>query len=152
MTVTRSDVVRMARSLLGTPFLHQGRQRPTEAHPGALDCAGLVVCVARELCLVAPDFDVTAYGRVPDGRSLLDHADAHMRRIRRAEMRPGDVMVVDWGQNPQHFCILGDYPGGGLSVIHAFSHADGKGSVIEANLDRVMQRQFVAAYALPGVV
>ena len=49
MSATRADAVRVARTYIDTPFQHMGRL------PGVgLDCAGVLVCVARELSLVAP--------------------------------------------------------------------------------------------------
>ncbi len=147
MTATRVDIVRVARSYLGTPFQHQARE------PGvAIDCIGVLICAARELEIRPADFDIVGYAMHPDGRSLIRMAREHMTPIGREDMQSGDAIVLRWGREPQHFGILGDYPGGGLSIIHAYSHADGKGSVIEHRLDDSMLRYFVAAFAFPGVV
>lgn len=147
MTATRADVVRVARSYLGTPFRHQGRM------PGEyLDCGGVLVCASRDLGLVEADFDVTGYARTPDGESLIARSDEHMTRVSREAMQPGDAVVIRWGRYPQHFGILGDYVHGGLSIIHAYCNADGIGKVIEHQFDDLMRRRFVAAYSLPGVV
>jgi len=138
----RAAVVTEARSWLGVKWLHQHRSRE------GVDCAGLVICVARALGLVTPGFDLTGYGRRPDG-SLLALCDAHMRRIRRDEMQPGDVLVVAIEHEPQHMGIVGDYRHGGLSLIHAASKA---GRVVETRLMFLRNQQFRGAYALPGVV
>ena len=70
---THADAVRVARTYIGTPFHHMGRL------PGVgLDCAGLLVCVARELKLVAPDFDTPAYAPTPDGTSMLKWCGEYM--------------------------------------------------------------------------
>ncbi|MFZ7338164.1 hypothetical protein ACLS0R_18210, partial [Comamonas jiangduensis] len=59
------DVVAAARRCIGTPYHHQARK------PGiGLDCVGLVICVARQIGAVAPDWDVRGYSRVPDGFAL----------------------------------------------------------------------------------
>jgi cell wall-associated NlpC family hydrolase len=144
--VTRMDVVAEARTWLGTPFIHQARLRGV-----GVDCVGLPIGVARSLGLVAPDFDVTGYPGSPDGKSLLGLADQHMTRIARADMQSGDVIVIRWEVEPQHFGMLGDYLHGGLSMIHAMGTRDGRGRVIEHRLDKSMLARFVAAYALPGV-
>lgn len=141
-----SEIVRVARGYIGTPFHHMGRV------PGVgLDCAGVLICAARELGLVAPDFDVPPYSRMPDGRSLIEWCDRYMTRIRQSEMRAGDAIVVIVDRDPQHLGILGDYRHGGFSIIHAMSRADGKGTVIETRLMFSRTMRFVAAYRFPGV-
>lgn len=146
--VTRFDVVRQARLWLDTPFKHQHRAR---GH--GVDCAGLVIGVARELGLVAPDFDINGYPRSPDGKELLAECDRFMTRIPLWELKPGHVLVIRFDRHPQHLGIVGDYMVGGLSLIQALGEADGKGRVIEWNLAKPRKGwKPVAAYALPGVV
>lgn len=142
----RDQIVREAREWIGTPFEHQHRAKGV-----AVDCAGLVIGVARQLGLVAPDFDVPAYSRTPDGESLIRWCEQYMQQVKRHSMQPGDVIVIKWDTRPQHLGIVGDYRHGGLSMIHALSGANGRGAVVEHRLDPTMMRRFVAAYALPGV-
>jgi cell wall-associated NlpC family hydrolase len=142
---TRSDIVRVARSYLGTPFHHMERQ------PGkALDCAGLIICVMRELALVAPDFDVPPYTPTPDGVSMLAQCDQYLTRTTREAMQPGDAIVLITDKYPQHLGILGDYAHGGLSLIHAANAAQPP-RVVETRLMFTRVCRFVAAYSLPGV-
>lgn len=143
---TREDVVRVARSRLGTPFHHMGRL------PGVgLDCAGLLISVARELELVAPTFDVPPYTMAPDGR-MLEWCRKHMRETTRDSMQPGDVVLLITDREPQHLGILGNYLyGNGFSIIHAAAIADPP-RVIETRLmfSRVMR--FVAAFVMPEII
>lgn len=139
---SRAAVIAEARSWLGTPWVHQHRAKGI-----AVDCAGLVIGVARALGLVAEDFDVAGYGRQPDG-SLLSVCDDHMRRVSRAEMQAGDVLVVAVAGDPQHMGILVPYIHGGLALVHAASNA---GRVVEHRLMFAAGMQFRAAYVLPGV-
>lgn len=142
---TRADIVRVARTYIGTPFHHMGRL------PGVgLDCAGVLVCVARELHLVAPDFDVPAYDPTPDGRSMVEWCNQYMRPVGQGNMRPGDVVLLITDAHPQHLGLLGDYLYGGLSMIHAATSADPP-RVIETRLMFSRVQRFVAAYALPGI-
>lgn len=142
----RDDIVAAARGYLGTPFHHRGRL------PGVgLDCAGILVCAARELGLVGPAFDVPEYTPTPDGRTMLEWCDRHMTPIDRADMQPGDAIVMITDVFPQHLGILGDYRHGGLSLIHAANNAHPP-RVIETRLMFSRVQRFVAAYALPGVV
>jgi cell wall-associated NlpC family hydrolase len=142
----RADFLRIARSYIGTPYHHMGRQ------PGiGLDCAGVVICAAREAGLVAADFDVPAYTRSPDGR-MLDFCDAHMDRLPgEREMLPGDVVVLEVDVDPQHLGVIGDHRFGGHSIVHALATADGRGRVLEQRLVFARGRRFVAAYRVRGL-
>lgn len=141
---TRTDVVAAARAWLGTPFHHQGRLQGV-----GVDCVGLVIGVARTLGLVAPDFNVEAYPRMPDGKSLMHLVHLHMRGLAVDEaMQPGDVVVVRFDADPQHLGILGNYRHGGLSIIHAAAEP---GRVIETRLLFSQTMRFVQAFALPGI-
>lgn len=139
----RAAVVQAARAWLGTPYHHQARLKST-----GCDCIGLVIGVSRELGLVPACFDICGYSRMPDGKNLMAQAAEHMTHINWEDARPGDVVVVSFDAEPQHFGILGDYRHGGLSIIHAASNT---GRVIETRLMFSAAMQFVAAFELPGV-
>lgn len=144
---TRAEVVAEARRWLGTPYRHQHR-----AKGHGVDCAGLVIGVARNLGIVDPQFDVNGYARTPDGKSLLEECDRFMTRIPMEQLQPGDVLVFRFTSDPQHLGVVADYPHGGLSVIHAYGTSNGKGEVEERRLDsKTKFMRPVQAYALPGV-
>jgi len=108
----------IAWSYMGTPFGHQGRK------PGELlDCAGVLICIARELQLCAPDFDVVNYAQQPDKTSIHDACDKYLIPVRRSEMAPSCVVTMEWDRWPQHLGIIGRYPSNPdlLCVIHAFA-------------------------------
>lgn len=110
---TAAEIVAAARSMIGTPFVHQGRL------PGAgLDCLGVAVCAAARCGVVLRD--VTTYRRSPRPAQLLAELDAQLARVPVEEARPGDVAVF-WVQRPgreQHVGVLVERPGG-LGVVHA---------------------------------
>ncbi len=142
---TRDDIVRVARSYIETPFAHMQRL------PGlGMDCAGVLVCAARQLGLVPQDFDVPAYTPVPDGRSMLAWCNEYMKPVSRFDMQAGDAIVVITDKHPQHLAILGDYLHGGFSIIHAANTAHPP-RVIETRLLFSRAQRFVAAYSLPGM-
>lgn len=133
--------VAIARAWLGTPWQHQGRL------PGvALDCAGLVICVARSLGYVPPTWDSNGYVRSPDG-SMLPLCDQMMSRIDEGAMAPGDVVAIAIGLNPQHMAIVGDYRHGGLSLIHSQSVA---GKVVETRMVWARRFRFSGAWRFGG--
>lgn len=143
--VTRSDAIRVARTYLDTPFHHAERK------PGiGMDCAGLVICVMRELGLCLPVFDVEQYDARPDGVSMLAQCDKYMTRIARNSMQPGDVIVLITDKFPQHIGLVGDYAHGGLSIIHAANNATPP-RVIETRLMFSRTCRLVAVYSLPGI-
>lgn len=133
-------IVAAARTLLGTPFHHQGRV------PGVgVDCAGVLIVVARMCGLKPPTFDVTGYPRVPDGVTLQRLCEEHLDRA--DDMQPGDVALIRWraaDAPPQHLGIVGDHPHGGLSLIHADSRHHHK--VIESRLEFGRYMRLVQAY------
>lgn len=143
---TRADIVACARSFLGTPFHHAERQ------PGiGLDCAGVLVCCAREQGLVEPGFDVPAYEARPDGRTLLAWCRRYMGpEVGQEAMQPGDALVMITDTLPQHLGVVGDYRYGGLSLIHAANTARPP-RVIETRLMFSRVQRFVAAFTFPNI-
>lgn len=141
---TREQIIAEARSWLGTPWVHQHRTKGV-----GVDCAGLVIGVARALGVVPADFDVNGYGRQPDG-TLLDVCDAHLHRVPRGQMQPGDVVVLAYERDPQHMGIVVPYRGSAdmLGLVHA---ADLAGKVIEHRLIWHTGMTFRRAYSFPGV-
>jgi len=138
--MTPANVVATARLEVGTKWVHQGRR------PGvALDCAGLVICTARRLGLVADDFDIGGYGRYPDG-SMLRWCQQYMQPLEFLEL--GAVLALQVDRDPQHLGIVGDYRHGGFSLIHAASIA---GRVIETRLMFARNMVCRGIYRLPGL-
>lgn len=142
--IDRAEVVTCARTWINTPYQHQARLKGI-----GVDCAGLVIGVARELGVIAPDWDVQGYARQPDGVSLRGWCEDSMTPIRRDEMQPGDVVLVAFDSAPGHMGIVGDYLSEGLSIIHALGVTAKR--VVETRLMFSSSMRFVAAYQLPGV-
>lgn len=138
-----AEIVRLARATLGTPYQHQGRVDGL-----ALDCAGVPVHVAKQLGL--PLTRYTRYGRLPIPAEMRAALDEHLQRVPTADMRPGDVAWIRFSDQPQHLAIVGDYPLGGLSLIHA-DNGRGLHRVVEHRMDDVWRRRIVAVWRYPGV-
>lgn len=118
---TVQDVLCVARSWLGTPFAHQGRQKGIRC-----DCIGLVIETCREVGLVdaaglPPGWDHVGYGRFPESYGLTLHLLGYLAPVPRQQMQVGDVVLfqVATGQ-PSHMGFLGD-GATPLSLIHAFN-------------------------------
>lgn len=109
---TRADIVAEAMRWEGRPFRHQGR-----AWTG-VDCAGLVIMVAKELGLST--YDKTDYGRRAEGVEFLREFVREMGPQRELEdARPGDVLLFRDGRFVTHAAIVLD-PRPRLKIIHAY--------------------------------
>ncbi len=138
------DVVRTARSFIGTAFGHQGRM------PGVmLDCAGVATETARALGLET--CDVCDYKRQPDGATLQALCEQHMDRVQPwRPVQPGDVLLMRLARDPQHLAIVSrvDDDGRPVAIIHAYAEV---GKVVEHGLDVVWRRRVIRAYRMKGV-
>lgn len=125
-----------ARGYLGTPFRHQGRSR------SGLDCVGLVVLAMADAGRALQD--VTTYARNPHHGLLEQHlVEAFGPAISRTDLQPGDVVAIDFAGATRHVAIVGDYPGGGLSLIHTDQMV---GRVTEHRLDARWHRRITGAW------
>lgn len=100
-------------SYIDTPFKHQGRV------PGQrLDCAGAMVCAAREAGL--PVVDRIDYGRRAQGAELERQLDAQpfLMRVPVGELMRGDLLVMQFTGAPQHLGVFD-----GEFIVHAYQPA-----------------------------
>lgn len=114
------NIIAFARETLGTPFAHQGRICGV-----ALDCAGVAAYIASRLGV---DFtDRMGYGRIPMDGILESVMESQPCLMRVFDKRPGDIMLLRYGKDPQHVVIYT-----GETIIHAFEPS---GRVVENRLD-----------------
>ena len=145
---TRAEIVREAREWLGTRWLHG-----QSAKGAGCDCIGLVRGVAQNLGIINNWLDLpgieefTHYGRLPTGQLMIG-CEKYLTKITRAEALPGDLIVTEVKGLPYHMAILGDYPHGGLSIIHAWAS---RRKVVETRLDESWESKVVAWFRFPGV-
>lgn len=140
MATTGADVVKEARSWIGVPWRHLGRNRQ------GVDCVGLLVVVAHALDL--SDHDDTAYPKRPDG-SFLRRFGEVMDAKPIKDAGPGDVLVFAHRDHPGHCGIVAERHSR-PTLIH--SHARRR-HVIEEDLQQASPGigRPVACYVLPGV-
>jgi len=108
----QQEIVASARSLLGIRWKHQARDG------GSLDCAGVVLHAAKAQGFV--DWDIPAdYEREAPPEAMLSVCREHLIEIPRAELSPGDMVVLRYAKT-NHIGVIGDYPvDGHVSIIHA---------------------------------
>ena len=143
--VTRLDVIREARALIGTPFRHAQRV------PGeGVDCIGCIVLPGQAAGL--PVVDRTDYGPRPNPRQLLRHIPPSFERIEIGTEQPGDVLLF-WflgPKIPQHAGLVVDRPQAprGLGLLHAYQDI---GRVQEVDLDGYWLERVHSAWAYRGL-
>ena len=131
-----------ARSLLGVPFRHLGRNPRI-----ALDCVGLlkeclVICGEH---LLADTYDLSGYSRTPsDGILDKQLAAAFGKSLALDQIQAGDVVSMRNGSyGPScHVAIVAEYVYGGLSIIHTSGSVQ---RVVECRFD---VSQLVALYRI----
>lgn len=127
MSVTRAQIVAEALSLVGTPFVHQGRDKGI-----GIDCVGVLVWL-RRLGLAADYVDRRDYPRQPSSDLMGRLLDQHLVRVPVQQRLPADVVWMAWARQPQHLGILVARD----RVVHAYGTDDGKtrtGRVVETPL------------------
>jgi len=141
MMLSRNMIIGTARSMIGTPFHHQGRK------PGiALDCLGFIVCTANLLgCNIR---DNKTYRRFPNG-SLLPKMREQLVEIPLADIDVADIMVFQQKRlrNPWHVAFRSVYRDT-AGMIHACLFNK---KVIEQTVDSYQHGYIAYAFRLPGL-
>lgn len=134
----RERFLQAARSYLGTPFHHQGRV------PGVgLDCAGVVVCAAREAGMTIAD--QSGYAHQPFGGLFEQAVLAHADPVSRAQLLPGDLLMFAFGGDPQHIAVVQSLAGQDIYILHAHSAAR---KVVEQRLDGAWESNLRGCFRL----
>lgn len=138
-----SEDIDRARSMLGTPFLHLGR----DEH--GIDCIGLLAYAK-----AYPASKLPPYPRDPYRGLLEQQLDAVLGRPWRtytdagapvADLQPGDVLAMAYKRVCRHVGMVAQHPTlpGQLSVIHTDSTL---GEVTEHRLDEKWLRRIRRVY------
>lgn len=144
---TRAEVVAEARTYIGTRFRHQGRLKGV-----GVDCIGLAGGVAVALGLPGSDEWMADrryhnYGMPPNPALLIDACDRFMDRIEIEAAGLGDVLVMRFVEDPQHFAIVSrESP---TYIIHAYAMGGVK-RVVEQGV-KVAGAVIVRAYRFRGI-
>jgi cell wall-associated NlpC family hydrolase len=143
-------IVNCARSWLGTRFHHQGRLKRSATHKGGVDCLGLLVGVAAELKLAAPDgsllieADERHYPHAPDTARLMRRLAQLLRPVPPEQISPGDILLLRVDGSPQHLAIASGGPEG-PGIIHAYAPAR---AVVEHRLDAWWRERIEAVFRI----
>lgn len=114
MSPERAKMLEYARSIVKqAKWRHRGRK------PWAVDCIGILVLSVEAAGGTIQD--TQHYGREPWNDKLREHLQMRFGDpIPLDQAQPGDIALFKWpDKEPSHIGILGDYPHGGFSLIHA---------------------------------
>jgi len=138
---TQVDIVAEARTWVGTPYRHHGRNKY------GLDCCGLIVVVGNKFGLV--EYEDMWYGPMPDGVQLIAECNKVFGKpLNRLVAGGVAVMWMSKRNMPQHMGIIVPYRKTELGLVHSYQTFNG---VREHRLDEMYQRRIVAVYGYPGV-
>jgi len=141
--VSRREIVRVARSWIGTPYHHQASVRGVGA-----DCLGLLRGVWRDVYgseAEQPPPYTRDWAEANGREDLLTGAERHLQRIATDAMRPGDVLLFRMRDKAPAKHV------GLLVSSTTFVHAAEGGAAAEVTLQRWWRRRVVAVFAFPGV-
>jgi cell wall-associated NlpC family hydrolase len=148
--VTRDDIVRVARTLKGVPFRHQGSYPKT-----GLDCRGVIEYIA--FALWGRSIPAREYQRKPDGAEFLEKMRAEMTEIDPADARHGDAVLIHFPRDAEarHGGVLADGPVFAADpsermLIHAWE-SRGEGEVREEPLRGWKRKNIDYAFRFPGI-
>lgn len=143
--IARDAIVAEARSWIGTRYRHQGRAK----HIG-VDCIGLIgmtalACGVQGAAAWRNDQNMHNYGRTPDPQYLRAACMRFLTEIAIDAVRPGDVLVIAFPRQPQHFALIRSLEP--MMVLHAYLQ---RRKVCEQSLP-IAGSRVLSAHSLQGV-
>jgi cell wall-associated NlpC family hydrolase len=140
-SVTRQEIVDAARSLLGTPFVHQGRTAR------GVDCVGLLVLVG-QMIDYPKIVDLKTYKRVPSASVLENLLSQNADEISLDSIGIGDfiLMRIPGGLKPRHVAVVSEND----SMIHALNN--GYVQKVVEQPQRTYRDWFVKGFRVRGLI
>ena len=135
------EIERHARTLLHTPYQHQGRTAGKE-----LDCIGVIILTGKMAGVIEPDFDFCNYTRDPDGK-LEQMLDLHCDQLETVQQ--GAIALFALDAIPHHCGIITNYSTGD-GLLHALDSV-GCRRVVEHALLNSLSEKMVKVYGFRGV-
>jgi len=136
MSIERKTIVDAARRYIDTPFRHQGRVLGE-----GIDCAGLPICVARDLGVV--DACVNGYDRQPNDMEFRATLDRYTYEIAYHEILPGDLLTFAFIKE-QHIAIVTQIKP--TWILHAYESVN---KCVEQPMDNVWLRRLRGCRRFP---
>jgi len=130
------EIVRFARSLVGVPYKHRGRNR------SGIDCAGVVSVTAKRFRCPFPH-DPTDYGRACRRRYVDDQVSRSLDRVATNRARVGMVLIVVPGRSLTHLAIV--------ATMRTMIAASNERDVMSVREELIDWKTVVGVFAFRGV-
>jgi cell wall-associated NlpC family hydrolase len=140
-TLTPEEIIKAAKSLLGTPFRHQGRSAKT-----GVDCVGFLMEIGKRVDYDHEVMDRTTYKRIPDESIALKYLRLNMNEIPLEEVGIGDVITMRIAGKEVHVGVKID----DTRFIHARNKGGFSGSV-QLDYIKNWKDYFVRGFRLKGI-
>jgi hypothetical protein len=131
----RVAMAEAARSYIGLPFFHAGRDI------NGLDCVGLLVLAARDVGVDV--FDETSYSPIINAQYLRSRIDRCCYEVPPAFVGLGDMLLFRVGRSEQHMAIVTCMTP--LMMTHSFQTV---GRVVEHELDQHWKSRLAGCFRL----
>jgi cell wall-associated NlpC family hydrolase len=146
-SVTREEIIRAARSLLGTPFLHQGKLKET-----GFDCRGYLIAILHEFGIEPRHQHRDDYPRHPDPKEFRAALESELDLVPVADLKRADVVLLrelnQTDEEATHCGVIDEGPYGRLLLHTTWRHE----RCVEEPYRDAYQRLTVAAFRFPGVI
>jgi NlpC/P60 family putative phage cell wall peptidase len=141
--MSAENVVTIARSWIGTPYIHQASLKGV-----GCDCLGLLRGVWRELHGNEPELPPpysADWAEACGVEAMAEAAARHMQAIDIADFAAGDVILFRWREgSPAKHCAIAT---SGETMVHAHDGA----AVAEVAIGRWWRRHLVFAFRFSGL-
>jgi len=143
MHVKNQEIISCAKTWIDILYRHQGRSR----HAG-IDCAGLIICVAKELGIST--FDTKAYPRIPNIIEFNRQMEkGGCRMIPFTDRANGDILRIAELRWPVHSGLLEIDRQGKEWLIHSWRPAR---KVIREVITKLRFSQISSVWRYPEIV
>ena len=127
-----------ARTYLGVPWKHQGRNKK------GVDCVGFIILALKKVKVKVNV--IKGYARRPDGKRLKEIMDNQPNlTVTQPPYKPGDIVLFRIRKDPQHIALLTGTENQ-LNMIHSFNGGEKK--VVEHIFADYWKEKIVAVYRL----
>ena len=137
------DIIEEARTYLGVPWVHQGRNRR------GVDCVGFILLALNKFGISITE--IKGYSRKPDGFKLKEVMDNQenlfpVNNVR--ELKKGDIILLKIRKHPQHVALLTESKTSPINLGMIHSYNGGLQKVIEHDFAEYWQSRFISGYRL----